>query len=115
MTKTMSLNPEEIVAQALNYLVAHEPMLLRFFNLTGLSADTIREAAESPRFSAFVLDHFLADEILLAQFTQSAGIRPEDVRLARQRLDRSVEAQEIGPSARGACSAEVNIETPDSK
>jgi hypothetical protein len=91
MTKT--LNPEEIVAQALNYLVAHEPMLMRFFNLTGLTAETIREVAESPRFSAFVLDHFLADETLLAQFTQSAGIRPEDLRLARHRLEGTQEAR----------------------
>jgi hypothetical protein len=80
-------NPEAIVAQALSYLAANEPMLTRFFNLTGLTADTIRKAAGDPGFSASVLDHLLADETLLAQFTQSCGIHPEDVRLARQRLN----------------------------
>jgi hypothetical protein len=93
MTETKSFDPEEIVAQALNYLAAHEPMLLRFFNLTGLTADTIREAAKSPRFSASVLDHFLADGTLLAQFTQATGLSVQDVQVARQRLDGPGEAQ----------------------
>jgi hypothetical protein len=92
MTQTKSFDPEEIVAEALNYLVAHEPMLLRFFNLTGLTADTIREAAKSSSFSASVLDHFLADHTLLAQFTQATGLSVEDVRLAHQRLDEPREA-----------------------
>jgi hypothetical protein len=89
---TKFFDPEEIVARVLNYLVAHEPMLLRFFNLTGLTADTIREAAESPSFSASVLDHFLADATLLAQFTHATGLSVQDVRLARQRLDGPGEA-----------------------
>ena len=89
---TKFFDPEEIVAQALNYLVAHEPMLLRFFNLTGLTADTIREAAKSPSFSASVLDHFLADGTLLAQFTQATGLSVEDLQRARQRLDEPGEA-----------------------
>jgi hypothetical protein len=46
-------------------------------------------------FSTAVPDHFLADEILLAQFTQSAGFDPENVRwrvIARMvRKTRSVE------------------------
>ena len=87
MTDPKPSHPEAIVAEALNYLVAHEPMLMRFFNLTGLTADTIREAAGDPGFYASVLDHVLADETLLTQFTQATGIRPEDVRAARHRLD----------------------------
>lgn len=81
------LEAEDIVAQALGYLAANEPVLMRFFNLTGLTADTIREAAEDPSFYASVLDHFLADETLLAQFTHSTGIRAEDVQRARHRLE----------------------------
>jgi hypothetical protein len=102
MADRQAFNAEEIVAQALNYLVAHEPMLMRFFNLTGLTADTIREAAGSASFPAAVLDHFLADETLLAQFSQFSGIRSEDIRNARLRLEGGVPSEKaeraLGPS-----------------
>jgi hypothetical protein len=63
-------------------------MLTRFFNLTGLTPETIREAAENPGFHASVLDHFLADETLLVQFTQSTGLRRDEVSSARESLER---------------------------
>jgi hypothetical protein len=94
MTKSKHIGAAEIVTQALNYLVANEPMLIRFFNLTGLTADTIREAAEDPCFHVFVLDHFLGDEILLTQFTHTTGIRSRDLRSARHRLEGSASTQD---------------------
>ncbi|WP_052954492.1 DUF3572 domain-containing protein [Microvirga vignae] len=93
MPQSTPVNAEAIVAEVLSYLAAHEPMLTRFFNLTGLTPETIREASTDPGFYASVLDHLLADEILLAQFTQPCGLRPEDVRLARHRLDESDETK----------------------
>ncbi len=96
MTGTRRFTAEDVVSQALTYLAAHEPMLTRFFNLTGLTPETIRKAAENPGFDASVLDHFLADETLLVQFTQSTGLRRDEVSAARESIERG------GPDRRAA-------------
>ena len=51
----------------------------RFLDLTGLTPDTVREAASSPGFFVAVLDHLAADELLLLTFATNAGVPPARV------------------------------------
>lgn len=72
-----------LAVKALGFLAAEPERLGRFLALTGLGPAAIREAAGEPRFMAGILDHLLADEPLLLEFTAEAGVRPESVAEAR--------------------------------
>src|SRR5215217_4207210 len=63
--------------------------MARFFNVTGLTAKTIRAAASAPGFTASILDYVLDDEPLLAahrtwspplQVALCDRLRPADLR-----------------------------------
>src|SRR3954466_16127457 len=62
-------NSEDVVASVLTFLASEPERLARFFILTGLSPDTIRQAAATPGFAAAVFDYLLNDEPLLRLFT----------------------------------------------
>jgi hypothetical protein len=77
-----------LAAQALGFVAADADRLGDFLAQSGIAPDHIRAAAREPHFFVGVLDHVLADEAgLLIPFATAAGIRPEDVALARQTLD----------------------------
>src|SRR5436305_1160856 len=106
--KSAPLPIEYQIARILEFLAADPGRLVRFFNVTGLSAETIRDAADAPGFAASVLDHVLEDEPLLQQFATEAVMRPEELVRARSGLDGRGEgapkperaaAVPIGPSA----------------
>ncbi len=84
-----AVDTEDLVASALAFLANDPERLTRFFILTGLSPDTIREAARAPGFAASVLDYLLGDESLLVLFASASNLRPEDVVQIHARLDRS--------------------------
>ena len=66
--------------------------MARFFNTTGLTAETIRTAASAPGFAMSVLDYVLEDEALLKDFAAGATIRPEEVLRHRAGLERPGES-----------------------
>jgi hypothetical protein len=67
-------------------IVADEERLGRFFDLTGLRPDSIREASTSPRFFEAVLDHVVSYEPLLVAVAQEMEVPPEQIVAAHARL-----------------------------
>lgn len=60
----------------------------RFFALTGLDPQNLREAAGAPGFVAGVLDFILSDERLTLDVAAAQSIPPEAIAAARASLDR---------------------------
>jgi|SRR3954462_7635768 Protein of unknown function (DUF3572) len=81
-------NSEDVVASVLTFLASEPERLARFFILTGLSPDTIRQAAAAPGFTTSVLDYLLNDKPLLRLFTAGTEIAPGDLLHVRVGLER---------------------------
>ena len=77
---------ESLAVQALGFLAGEPERLARFLALTGLGPDRIRAAAATPRFLAGVLDHVASEDALVTAFAAEAGIKPEEVEMARRIL-----------------------------
>jgi hypothetical protein len=77
---------ESIAAGAFSALARDEERLARFFELTGLRPETIRQAAASDGFLAAVLDYVASEEELLLAVAGALSIRPERVMAARHVL-----------------------------
>ena len=90
---------EALIARVLQFFVADSDRLMRFFDVTGLTADTIRSAANAPGFAAPVLDYMLGDEALLQRFAAETGTQPEALLRARAGLDGRGEAPRARASA----------------
>lgn len=81
-------DPTTIAIAALSHFATDPKVLSRFFALTGLDPQSLREAAGTPGFTAGVLDFVLQDDTLLVAVAQAQEIAPEAVVAARQSLDR---------------------------
>jgi len=79
---------ETIGLTALAFLAEDGSRLGRFLALTGLGPEELRAAPGSPRLLAAVLDYLLHDETLLLVFTSTAGMAPEMIQPAQERLAR---------------------------
>ena len=66
-----------IALKALAYIAEDEERLSRFLLLTGVEADYVPSAMESPEFQAAVLEYLLADEPTLLAFCAAVQIEPE--------------------------------------
>jgi hypothetical protein len=77
---------EILAIQALAFIAEEPERLARFLDVTGLTAEGIRESASEPDFLAGVLEHMLADESLLIAFAERAAIDPADIERARHLL-----------------------------
>ncbi len=78
---------ETVAVGALAFLAAQPEALTRFLRLTGLTPQTLREAAGEPGFLAGLLDYFLANEALLMDYARDAGLPPGEIGRARAALD----------------------------
>lgn len=74
---------EAVAAQALGFLAAEPERIARFLSLTGLTPQTLREAARESAFLPSVLDFLLNDKALAVAFAAQSGIEPETVAKAR--------------------------------
>ena len=74
---------EAVAAQVLGFLAAEPERIARFLSLTGLTPQTLRQAAREPGFLPSVLDFLLNDEALAVAFAAHSGIEPETVAKAR--------------------------------
>ena len=90
---------EALIAQVLQFFMADPDRLVRFFDVTGLTPDTIRTAANAPSFAAAVLDYMLGDEALLQRFAAETGTQPEALQSARAGLEGRGEAPKARASA----------------
>jgi Protein of unknown function (DUF3572) len=70
---------ESIAAQGLGFLAADPARLVRFLDLTGLSAEQVRSRADTREFLGAVLEHIVNDESLLLVFAAHASILPESI------------------------------------
>lgn len=77
---------ELIAAEALRFLADDEDRLARFVAATGIDVGAIRDHLREPTFLAGVLDYLLADESLLLECVETAGLAPEEPSLAREAL-----------------------------
>ena len=83
------LDSERLAVEALSFLASDEERLGDFLAATGLTRDTLRDAAGEPGFLTGVLGHVGADEALLLAFASHQGTDPEQIgrAIARARRD----------------------------
>ena len=67
---------ESVAIAAFTALTADEERMSRFMAVSGLRPDTIRQAVESPRFFAGILDYVVSDEPLLIALASEMQVRP---------------------------------------
>jgi len=77
---------QTIALQVLGHIVGDQDQLDRFVSATGFDGATMRARAGDPVFLGGVLDHLLAEESLLIEFCEDAGLRPESIGRARMAL-----------------------------
>jgi len=82
---------QDLAIGALVFLAADPEKLDGFAATSGLNAENLRAAAESPEFLAAVLDHLASDESLLLAYAANSGIDPADVQRARAVLSPRLE------------------------
>ena len=79
-------DPSDVALAVFDRLAADDERMSRFFAVTGLGPQTIREAARSPGFLSAILDHVCSDERLLVEIAGEIGLPPEGVAAAQARL-----------------------------
>ncbi len=77
---------EALAIQALMFFVNDPSRLGGFLDATGLDPKNIRAAAAEPGFLAAVLTHLSESESSLLEFCANAGVAPESIERARQKL-----------------------------
>ena len=70
---------EHTAIEILTFIAEDEARLGRFFDLTGLSIQTLRKAAGTPSFNASLFDYLGSDEALLIAFSDRKGCDPGEV------------------------------------
>jgi hypothetical protein len=75
---------DDIAVQGLSFLAAAPERLGRFLEMSGLTPQAIRSAAQSPAFFAGVLDYLVSEDELLLSFAAEVGLKPEIVMQAKQ-------------------------------
>jgi L-cystine uptake protein TcyP (sodium:dicarboxylate symporter family) len=76
----------EIGVQALTFIAGDPEQMERFLALSGMEVGQVRAAARDPAFFAGLLDFLLGHEPTLLAFAAQAGLSPESVGQARDRL-----------------------------
>ncbi|MEN3930738.1 DUF3572 domain-containing protein [Microvirga sp. W0021] len=80
------VEPDDIALKILNALAIDPERLGRFIDMTGLRADTIREATRRKEFWIALYDYIASDEPLLLAIAAEIGEKPESIIAAQQRL-----------------------------
>ena len=77
---------ESLALKALAFVAANPEELNRFIEVTGVTADLLREETCSPEILASTLDFVLSEESLLINFCSSENINPKEAWQARKGL-----------------------------
>ncbi|MET0429134.1 MAG: DUF3572 domain-containing protein [Microvirga sp.] len=80
---------QTIALAAFTALSSHGGRFARFMNISGLTPETIRNAAGEPNFLAGVLDYVASDESLLLDLAREMDMKPERIMEARSALSPS--------------------------
>jgi hypothetical protein len=84
--KPPATDADTLALRALGFLASEPERLEPFLAATGLGPATLRSAAAQPGFLLAVLDHLAGSDSLLLEFAGNAGVSPESVIAARDRL-----------------------------
>jgi hypothetical protein len=68
---------ETLAVAAFSAISGDEERMSRFMAISGLRPDTIRQAADSPRFFAAILEYVVSDEPLLIALATELSVKPE--------------------------------------
>ncbi len=79
-------NAEALAIRALAFVAADPELLPRFLAISGIEANSIRQAAQEPGFLAGVLQFIAAHEPTLMRFSEVSGIPPQQVSAALRSL-----------------------------
>lgn len=79
-------NAEALAIRALGFVAADPELLPRFLAITGIEANSIRQAAREPGFLAGVLQFIAAHEPTLMRFSEESGVAPQQVSAALRAL-----------------------------
>lgn len=82
------VDPDFLAIQALTFIAGNAEHAERFLALSGLGPGDLRGAAADPAFLVGVMDYLVADEPLLLLFAADAGLSPQAVVAAHDRLSR---------------------------
>ncbi len=77
-----------LAIQALTFIGSNPDHAERFFALCGVAPAGLRQAAADPDFLLGVMDYLLGDEPLLLLFADHAGVPPDAVVQAHDRMTR---------------------------
>lgn len=77
--KQQAADAESVAIAALGFVAGDPDLLPRFLAITGIEAQSIRQAASEPGFLAGVLNFMLAHEPTLMRFCEETGIEPARV------------------------------------
>lgn len=77
---------ESLALRAVAFLAADDDHIQRFIASTGLDPATFARNVDDSTTLAGVLDFILGDENLVIEFSEFAGITPEEPAIARQAL-----------------------------
>ncbi|MBM6594198.1 DUF3572 domain-containing protein [Microvirga pudoricolor] len=80
---------QTVALQVFTALSSHGGRLARFMNISGLTPETIRDAAQEPGFLAGILDYVASDEALLLELSKEMDTKPEQIMEARATLSPS--------------------------
>lgn len=80
------VDPAALAIEGLAFIAADQQHLDRFLALSGLAPGEIRQAAAAPGFLAAVLEFIGESDAMTLAFAQAAGVSPEMVAQARERL-----------------------------
>ena len=80
---------ETLAVAAFSAITGDEERMSRFMSISGLRPETIRQAAESSRFFAAILEYVVSDEPLLIALATELGVRPERLMAAHLALSPS--------------------------
>src|SRR6516225_4082054 len=80
---TKRARADELAVTAFEFLAGDSARIARFLDMTGITIETIRAAAQEPRFFAGVLDYVISDEPLLLAFSRESGVDPNEIVAAR--------------------------------
>jgi hypothetical protein len=83
-----AIDPDFIAIQALTFIASNPDHAERFLALSGIGFGDLRQAAADPGFLLGVMDHVVSDEPLLLLVAAEAGVAPEAVVEAHDRMTR---------------------------
>ena len=77
---------DELALAAFEFLAGERTRIARFLDTTGITIESIRIAAQEPRFLAGVLDYVISDGALLLAFSREREVDPNEIVAARDIL-----------------------------